>query len=119
MSEPNDTHTTAWRFVRRRQARGLPPRRRAVARYRREYKAPGALGFFKNPPGFQKFFKSLLCQNSQISLNLRSASGVKWRLFSPYCGSCIPTVLGTCYDMATYPCIYVYDAPGIKPSSLW
>ena len=26
---------------------------------------------------------------------------------------------GTCYDMATYPCIYVYDAPGIKPSSLW
>ena len=27
--------------------------------------------------------------------------------------------LGTCYDMATYPCIYVYDAPGIKPSSLW
>ena len=33
MSEPNDTHTTAWRFVRRRQARGSPPRRRAVARY--------------------------------------------------------------------------------------
>ena len=27
--------------------------------------------------------------------------------------------VGTCYDMATYPCIYVYDAPGIKPSSLW
>ena len=25
----------------------------------------------------------------------------------------------TCYDMATYPCIYVYDAPGINPSSLW
>ena len=22
-------------------------------------------------------------------------------------------------SMATYPCIYVYDAPGIKPSSLW
>ena len=33
MSELNDTHTTAWRFVRRRQARGSPPRRRAVARY--------------------------------------------------------------------------------------
>ena len=32
MSEPNDTHTTAWRFVRRRQARGSP-HRRAVARY--------------------------------------------------------------------------------------
>ena len=25
----------------------------------------------------------------------------------------------TCYDMATYPCIYVYDAPGINPSTLW
>ena len=23
----------------------------------------------------------------------------------------------TCYDMATYPCIYVYDAPGINPFS--
>ena len=22
-------------------------------------------------------------------------------------------------SMATYPCIYVYDAPGINPSSLW
>ena len=26
---------------------------------------------------------------------------------------------GTCYDMATYPGIYVYDAPGINPSALW
>ena len=24
---------------------------------------------------------------------------------------------GTCYDMATYPCIYVYDAPGINPAA--
>ena len=24
----------------------------------------------------------------------------------------------TCYDMATYPGIYVYDAPGINPSAL-
>jgi len=39
MSEPNDTHTTAWRFVRRRQARGSP-HRRAVARYTRECKPP-------------------------------------------------------------------------------
>ena len=23
------------------------------------------------------------------------------------------------YDMATYPGIYVYDAPGINPSALW
>ena len=23
----------------------------------------------------------------------------------------------TCYDMATYPCIYVYDAPGISPAA--
>ena len=27
------------------------------------------------------------------------------------------TYLGTCYDMATYPCIYVYDAPGINPAA--
>ena len=73
MSEPNDTHTTAWRFVRRRQARGSPPRRRATARYRRECKPPEPCVFSKNLPGFQKLFKSLLCQNSQISLNLRSA----------------------------------------------
>ena len=32
------------------------------------------------------------------------------------CRSYLPRC--TCYDMATYPCIYVYDAPGIKPSSL-
>ncbi len=25
--------------------------------------------------------------------------------------------VGTCYDMATYPCIYVYDAPGINPAA--
>ena len=31
----------------------------------------------------------------------------------------VGTYVGTCYDMATYPCIYVYDAPGINPSSLW
>ena len=75
MSEPNDTHTTAWRFVRRRQARGSPPRRRATARYRRECKPPEPCVFSKNLPGFQKLFKSLLCQNSQISLNFRSALG--------------------------------------------
>ena len=72
MSEPNDTHTTAWRFVRRRQARGSPPYRRAVARYTRECKPPEPWVFSKNLPGFQKLFKSLLCQNSQISLNSRS-----------------------------------------------
>ena len=35
-------------------------------------KPPEPWGFSKILPGFQKFFKSLLCQNSQISLNLRS-----------------------------------------------
>ena len=31
----------------------------------------------------------------------------------------VPTVgrYRTCYDMATYPCIYVYDAPGINPAA--
>ena len=53
-------------------ARGSPPRRRATARYRRECKPPEPWVFSKNLPGFQKFFKSLLCQNSQISLNCRS-----------------------------------------------
>jgi hypothetical protein len=62
MSEPNDTHTTAWRFVRRRQAPG------ALC----FFKPPEPWVFSKNLPGFQKFFKNLLCQNSQISLNSRS-----------------------------------------------
>ena len=51
-------------------------RRRAAARPRviGGNASPRSPAFFsKNLPGFQKLFKSLLCQNSQISRNLRSA----------------------------------------------
>ena len=37
------------------------------------------MSFLKSLPGFQKFFKNLLCQNSQISLNFRSAADQRHR----------------------------------------
>ena len=62
------------RFVRRRQARGSPPYRRAVARYTRECKPPEPWVFSKNLPGFLNFSKIYA---AEIRLTLNSRSGDK------------------------------------------
>ena len=68
---------------------------------------------------FPSFF---LLQCSDCAARVADALAAIARFTSSY--KLVPTVptvprYRTCYDMATYPGIYVYDAPGINPSALW
>ena len=60
------------------------------------------------------FYSKLLLHRSVKDTRCIDSNSREWNTLPE-----VPTVPTYGTDMATYPCIYVYDAPGVKPSSLW
>ena len=58
---------------------------------------------------------------SSIERKIRTPKASKMRYKRPTvpAGTSVPSVPATTRIWATYPCIYVYGAPGVQPSSLW
>ena len=67
----------------------------------------GALGTWFRPVASGPRLASVLPLGTPLG-----HQGGGYRRYRRYLGT-----YGTCYDMATYPCIYVYDAPGINPAA--